>query len=96
MDLKDKHLAEEELQNLINEVKSLLDKCEIQYIADSEIEDLKYIRKKIFDLEMKRLSTFINKYGKLDPMPADEEKLLREMSDLLLRMNKIIGDADFL
>ena len=96
MDLKDKHPAEEELQNLINEVKSLLGKCENQYIAASDIEDLKYITNKIFDLEMKRLNTYINNYGKLDPMLEDEEKLLKEMSDLVLRMNKIISNSDFL
>jgi len=96
MDLKDKHPAEEEFQKLLEAVRILVKECENTYISWSDKEDLKELRTKFFNIQMKRLNTFINKYGKIDGLPADEEKLLMEMSDLLLRMNKIIGDADFL
>jgi len=91
MDLTNKHPAELDFHKLIKEVKSLLEKCENQFLDDDLKSELKTIRQKLFDLQMERLSNYINDRGKVENMPKEEEELQREMTDLTIRISSILS-----
>ena len=84
MNLTDKHPAELEFHKMIEEVKSLLDKCENQYLdsveRDSLRGDMEEIKQKIFNLQIERLSSFIDDTGKIQNLPKEEEQLQREIT----------------
>jgi hypothetical protein len=94
MNLTDKHPAELDFHRVIDEVKSLLEKCESQYLDGDDRErifnELKTIKDKLFNLQMERFTRFINDRGKVEGMPEDEEKLQREMTGLTVRIGRPI------
>ena len=95
MNLTDKHSAELTFHQTIKEVKTLIEKCENQFLDGEEREvltrELKEIKKKLFDLQMERFSAHINDRGKVENLPIDEEELQREMTELQLRIDRVIG-----
>lgn len=94
MDFTDKHPAELHFNQMIKEVKSLLEKCENQFLDVDEKEvlkkELKPIKEKIFDLQIERLSNHINDRGKVENLLKEEEDLQREMTELTIRINKFL------
>ena len=94
MDLTDKHPAELDFHKMLEEVKSFLEKCENQFNEEEEKEILKIelqkIKQRLFDLQMERFTQYINDRGKVENMPAEEEKIQREMTDLITKINKFI------
>jgi hypothetical protein len=79
---------------MIKEVKNLLEKCENQFFDGEEKEvfkvELKKINDRLFDLQMERLTQYINDKVKVENLPDDEKKLQKEMTDLTVRINKFI------
>jgi hypothetical protein len=91
----EKHPAEQTFHQMLKEIASLLEKCESQYLDEEEREVLKKelttIKQKLFDFQMERFTQFINERGKVENLPAEEEKLQREMTELHLRIDRMIG-----
>ena len=62
---------------MIREIKSLLERCENQYIDSAERDSLRggieEIRNKLFNLQITRLSNHINDKGKIQNLPKEEE-----------------------
>ena len=81
MNTSDKHPAELDFNKMIQEVKSLIEKCENQYIDSDERDILRggmeQIRQKLFNLQIERLSAYIDDRGKIQNLPKEEETLLR-------------------
>ena len=94
MDLTDKHPADFDFYKIINGVKSLLEKCENQFLDGDEKEVLKIefksIKQRLFDLQMERFSHYINDKGKVVNLPKEEEDFQREMTELSVRINKFL------
>jgi len=90
MNLTDKHPAEFDFDKMIAEVKSLLEKCENQFIDAELKKELTTIKDKIFNLQIERLFNYINDKGKIENMPKEEEDLQREMTDLTIRIGKFL------
>ena len=94
MDLTDKHPAEFDFQKMIKEVKNFLEKYEDKFLDRDEKEvlkeKLKPINEKLFELQMERFGQYINDKGKVENLPVEEEKIQREMTDLIMRLNKFI------
>jgi hypothetical protein len=95
MDLTDKHPFELDFYQIIKEVKNLLENCEHHFLDGDEREflkiELKTINEKLFNLQMERISQYINVKGRIENLPKEEEDLQREMTELTIRINKIIN-----
>jgi cob(I)alamin adenosyltransferase len=91
VNLTDKHPAELDFQKMIKEVKSLLEKCENQFLDGDLKKELTAINKKLFDLQMERFTQYINDNGKVENMPMYEEAMQREMTDLTIRISKLLN-----
>ena len=95
MNLSDHHPAEQGFRNILDEVRTLIDKYDSKYLDGDDKEllicSLTEIRDKLFDLQMQRFSAYINERGKVENLPEYEEKILREMNKLQERINKIIA-----
>ncbi len=80
---------------MLKEVKSLLEKCENQFLDGEEREFLKKelttIKQKLFDFQMERFTPYINDRGKVENLPKEEEIIQRQMTDLLQRINALIS-----
>ena len=91
MDLTDKHPAELDFHQMIKEVKNLLEKMENEYFDGDEKEvlkvELKDIKQRLFEFQMERFSKYINDRGMVENMPVEEEKIQREMTDIIIRIN---------
>ncbi len=96
MDISDKHPVELTLHQMIKEVKNLLEKYENQYLDGEEREvltkEFNDIKQKLFDLQMKRFTQYINDRGKVENLPKEEERLQKGMTDLTMRINKLLYD----
>ena len=94
MNLSDKHPAEIDFRTMLTEVRKFIEKYENKFLDGDEKEVLKKelqpIHDRLFELQMERFTQHINEWGKLDEMPEDEEKLQKEMTDLVVRNNKLI------
>ena len=94
MYLTDKHPAELDFHQMIKEVKTLLEKCKNHFLDGEERKylnkELGTIKQKLFDLQMKRFSQYINDRGKVENMPENEEKIQREMTELQQRVDYLI------
>ena len=99
MNLSDKHPAEIEFRNALDEIRALLIKYENKYL-DGEDKDfliisLKQVRDRLFDLQMERFGQYINEKGLVENLPAEEEKLQKEMKALQDKIDRfIMGDFD--
>ena len=95
MDFLDKHPAELDFHKMLNEVKSLLEKMENTYLDEHEKEvlkvELKDIKQRLFDFQMERFANYINDRGKVENMPAEEENLQREMTDLIIKISDYLN-----
>jgi hypothetical protein len=90
------HPAALAFNNMLTEVRQFVEKYEERYIESEDMEivrdGLELINQRLFDLQMERFSVYINERGNLNQMPEDEETLLREMTDLTVRINKLLHD----
>lgn len=92
--ITEKHPAELDFHKMLEEVKSFLEKFEDKFVDGDEKEvlmiELKKIKERLFDLQMGRFAKYINDRGKVENMPVEEEKIQREMTDLITRINKFL------
>ncbi len=92
--ISDKHPAEIDFRIMLTEVRKFIEKYENKFLDDDEKEalkkELKPIHDRLFELQMERFTQHINEWGKVKDMPEDEEKLQKEMTDLLVRINELI------
>jgi len=90
----EKHPAEIEFNNMLKEVRQLIEKCENQFLDGEEKEvfkvELKKINDRLFALQMERFTQYIDDKGKVENLPDDEKKLQKEMTDLTVRINKFL------
>ena len=95
MILSDNHPAEQDFQNMLDEVRKLIDKYDSKYLEGDEkellIHALTEIRDQLFELQMQRFSAYINERGKVENLPEHEIKIMKEMNELQERINKSIA-----
>jgi hypothetical protein len=95
MDSTEKHSAELDFHYMIKEVKIFIEKSENSFLDGDEKEhlqsELKKINHRLFDLQMERFSKYINERGKIENLPREEEMLQWEMTELTMRINKLVN-----
>jgi hypothetical protein len=90
MEISGNYLPETEIFKLLDQIRGLIEKYENDFIDGIGIERLIRIRHKLFDLQMKRFSAYINEIAQCAIIPEEDEKLQREMMNLMVRLNDII------
>ena len=90
------HPAELDFHQMLKEVKNFLEKYENRFLDREEWEilrqELTKINQRLFELQMKRFSQYINDKGKVENLPEAEVALQKEMTDLQMRLKLLIGD----
>ena len=96
MNFENKHPAEIQFQHMLEEVRKFIDKYEDRYLEGEEKqalhEALNHINERLSDLQSERFRQYINEWGKVENMPKEEEMIQREMTDLYIRINKILTE----
>jgi len=90
MEIPGNHLPETEIFKLLYQIRGLIEKYENDFIDGIGIEKLIRIRHKLFDLQMQRFSTYIDEIAQSTKMPEEDDKLQREMMNLMVRLNDMI------
>jgi hypothetical protein len=96
MNLTDKQPAELDFHRMIGEVKSFLDKCDSRYLDSDDRErimnELRTIKDKQFNLQMKRFTQYLNDRGKVEGLSEDEGNIQKEMTGLTMRISRFRND----
>jgi glucan phosphorylase len=87
--LSNKHSAVLDFSKLIKEVKRLIKKCKNEYFDEELRIELRTITQKLFDLQIKRLSAYINDRGKIKNMPKHEEDFQKEITNFTMKISKL-------
>jgi hypothetical protein len=94
MDLSDKHPAEIQIHNLVDQLKQLLKDYNNQYISNSERNNINHsisdLHKKILDIQLERIKQYIDENGKLN-LPKEEENLQREITGLMTTLSDLVN-----
>jgi len=95
MKIVDKHPSEVILSEFMEQIKNTID---MYNNADIDIKEKSLLRsqmegfvKKLRYLQRQRYREYINADGSVRDMPGSEEQLLREMTNLIVTMERLIS-----
>jgi hypothetical protein len=95
MDRSIKNSTNQHILNLLAQGKQIIEKYEDKYL-EGEAKDilkneLEKVRDELVDIQNRRILDLIDKHQTLDNLPQEEYKIQNEMTDLIMKINELIG-----
>jgi len=95
MDQTKKNSTEQHILDLLAQGKQIIEKYEDKYL-EGEAKDilknkLEKVRDELVDIQNRRILDLIDKHQTLDNLPQEEYKVQNEMTDLIMKINEVIG-----
>ena len=95
MDRAIKNSTNQHILNLLAQGKQIIEKYEDKYL-EGEAKDilkneLEKVRDELVDIQNRRILDLINKHQTLDNLQQEEYKVQNEMTDLIMKINELIG-----
>ena len=95
MDRSIKNSTNQHILNLLAQGKQIIEKYEDKYL-EGEAKDilkneLEKVRDELVDIQNRRILDLIDKHQTLDNLPQEEYKVQNEMTDLIMKINELIG-----
>ncbi len=95
MDQTKEKSTEQHILDLLTQGKQIIEKYEDKYL-EGEAKDileneLEKVRDELVDIQNRRILDLIDKHQTLDNLPQEEYKVQNEMTDLIMKINEVIG-----
>ncbi len=95
MDRSIKNSTNQHILNLLAQGKQIIEKYEDKYLEGEAKNILKNglekVRDELVDIQNRRILDLIDKHQTLDNLPQEEYKIQNEMTDLIMKINELIG-----
>jgi endo-alpha-1,4-polygalactosaminidase (GH114 family) len=95
MDRTIKNSNEQHILNLLIQGKQIIEKYEDKYL-EGEAKDilkseLEKVRDELVEIQNRRILDLIDRHQTLDNLPQEEYNVQNEMTDLIMKINELIG-----